>query len=118
MHQENLFLNQLSVTLLTKGMMHHVEVDLIDMSSRPDGEMRYIVHMQDHVSKFCWAKALPSKQCSGVTHFIRSVFYNFGIPSILQSDNGGEFVGNELKSTLQEEFPNVQHRFIRPRHPE
>lgn len=104
--------------IYAKGVMHHVEVDLIDMSSRPDGESKYIIHMQDHTSKYCWAKPLSSKHCSGVTRFIRNVFYTFGPPCILQSDNGGEFVGRELREMLQAEFPNVQHRFITPRHPE
>lgn len=53
-----------------------------------------------------------------VVEFLSQVFYMFGPPIVLQSDNGGEFRGNELAEFLRKNFPYVKHIFSRPRHPE
>ncbi len=48
---------------------------------------------------------------------VRTIFYHFGPPRILQTDDGGEFIGHELHELLQE-FPNTQHIRSRARHPQ
>ncbi len=47
---------------------------------------------------------------------LKSVFYQFGPPKILQTDRE-EFVGHELQELLQE-FPKTRHVRKRARHPE
>ena len=37
------------------------QVDLIDMQSIPDGPFRWILHYQDHLTKFCYLRALRKK---------------------------------------------------------
>ena len=73
--------------------------------------------MKDHFSKFCWAFPLTSKKCDEVAIHLRQVFLQFGPPKILQSDNGGEFVGKAVQDLLLE-FPNTRHIKSRPRHPQ
>lgn len=53
-----------------------------------------------------------------MTQFMREIFYKFGPPKILQSDNGGEFIGSDMKTMLHEEFPVTKHIFNLPRHPQ
>ena len=87
--------------------MTRVQMDLIDMRSRPDHSsgkiFRWILQLKDHFSKFCWAQPLESKEANAVYSVVRNVFFNFGPPRILQSDNGREFV-NDMMNGLQDDF--------------
>jgi hypothetical protein len=84
-------------------------MDLIDMRTRPDANdngktYRWILQLKDHFSKFCWAKPLEHKQADEVYNCTREIFFLFGAPHILQSDNGREFV-NQLINGLERDFP-------------
>ena len=70
--------------------------------------INWILQVKDHFSKFCWAKPLERKEAREVSQSIRDVFFMFGPPKILQSDNGREFV-NELINSLQSDFPGYKH---------
>lgn len=70
-----------------------VEIDLIDLSSLPDGDFNYIFHAKDHFTKFAFAAPLKRKSMDEVAATIRSMFHVYGPPQILQHDNGREFVG-------------------------
>lgn len=88
--------------------MNRVQMDLIDMRTRPDispnGKIyRWILQLKDHFTKFCWAKALEHKQAREVYNCVKEIFFMFGPPRILQSDNGREFV-NELINSLCSDF--------------
>ena len=73
-----------------------VQVDLIDMTSRPDNDFHYIMHARDHFSKFSWAYPLVNKTAAGVVERLMTIFTQFGLPKILQSDNGHEFVATVI----------------------
>lgn len=90
-------------------------MDLIDMRTRPDvnsnGKIyKWILQLKDHFSKFCWARPLQRKEAREVYDCVREIFYHFGPPKILQSDNGREFV-NGLINSLQLDFPG-KRRFM------
>lgn len=79
----------------------HGQVDLINMQSYHDGEYKFILNYQDHLSKFVTLRALKTKTAAEVTYNLIDIFCTFGAPSILQSDNGREFVNciiDELKN--------------------
>ena len=76
------------------------QVDLMDFQSNPDGNYKFIMVYQDHLTKFCNIKPLTSKKASEVAFNLIDVFTIFVSPHILQSDNGREFtvlVISELK---------------------
>ncbi|XP_065895709.1 uncharacterized protein [Dysidea avara] len=79
-------------------------IDLIDMSSIPDSNNRWIGHYKDHFNKFSilWAQ---SRKCAAETVLClqRYVFAYLGVPKILQSDHGREF-NNELFETIVHEW--------------
>ena len=72
--------------------MTRLQVDLIDMRSVASGGFNFILHAKDHFTKFSWLYALPTKEAKYVAEKLRNIFYTFGAPRILQSDNGKEFV--------------------------
>ena len=61
------------------------------MRSRPDGEYKYIAHARDHFIWFSWATALENKKAIYVA-ILFSTIYTVGSSTVLQSDNGKEFV--------------------------
>jgi hypothetical protein len=78
--------------IISVGFLTRLQVDLIDMSSISYNDQKFIMHVKDHFTKFSWLFALPSKEAINVANNLRNIFYTFGPPKILQSDNGKEFV--------------------------
>jgi len=92
--------------LVVKPIIHsemnsRCQVDLIDMQSQADGEFRFIMVYQDHLTKCVQLRAFKSKPAEEVATNILDIFCIFGAPVILQSNNGREFVNkiiNDLKT--------------------
>ena len=92
-------------------------MDLVDFSSRPDGEYKYILHVRDHFSKFSWTYALTSKRASEVAENIVQLFCSFGPAKILQSDNGRKFMASVIED-MKKLWPDLVFIHGRPRHPQ
>lgn len=58
-------------------------VDLIDMQSQADGEYRFIMVYQNHVTKCVQIRALKTKRAEEVAKHIKEIFYIFGTFLIL-----------------------------------
>ena len=86
------------------------------MQSAPDGEFKWIMHYQDHLTKFSYLRALPNKKASRVALELLKIFLMQGAPMILQSDNGSEFIASIIQD-LKDLWPacNIVHG--RARHP-
>ena len=67
------------------------QVDLIDMSRKPSEPYHYILHLMDHFSKFHVILPLERKTADEVNVSLTKIFGTIGLPTILQTDNGGEF---------------------------
>ena len=61
------------------------------MSTTPDGEYKWILHIVDHFLKFSSSFALKSKHAIEVAEKLALWIGLFGPPHILQCDNGTEF---------------------------
>ena len=72
----------------------HVQVDLIDFCNLPckcQSKHNWVLHVVDHFSKYSWMLTLKNKQTEEVAVTLTNLFWLFGFPSILHSDNGKEF---------------------------
>jgi Integrase core domain len=78
--------------IISTGFMTRMQMDLIDMRSVTYGGFNFVFHAKDHFTKYSWLSALPSKEAKYVATELQKIFYTFGPPRILQSDNGKEFV--------------------------
>lgn len=94
-----------------------MQIDLVDFQSLPDGEHKWILNAQDHLTKFCHLRALKAKSASEVAWHLYQIFCEFGAPLILQSDNGKEF-RNELISSLKLLWPSLEIVHGRARRPQ
>ena len=68
------------------------QVDLIDMQSNYDRDMKFILVYQDHLTKFILLRSLHSKRAHEVAYHLLEIFTNFGAPNILHSDKGGDIL--------------------------
>ena len=101
------------------GYNERGQVDLIDMRScMTSDDYCYILHYQDHFTKFSILKALRSKETTEVSHHLYDIFTLIGAPKILQSDNGNEFVGAPLKNMMKTFWPGTELVHGSPRHPQ
>ncbi|XP_041357602.1 KRAB-A domain-containing protein 2-like [Gigantopelta aegis] len=101
--------------ILSKDFSSRAQVDLIDMQSKCQGQHKWIMVYQDHLTKFCILR--PLKRASEVAYQLLDIYLLLGSPSILQSDNGSEFTAQfitELKQMWSELF--IVHG--KPRHPQ
>lgn len=91
------------------------QVDLIDFQSQPDDNYKFILVYQDHLTKFIILRALKNKTAYEVADQLLQIFLLFGAPSILQSDNGREFV-NHVIDDFKGLWPELKIVHGKPRH--
>ena len=80
--------------------LKHVEIDLTDfrnLSCSCTSSHKWVLHINDHYSKYSWLIPLKSKTCEEVVQALQNVFFMFGFPHTLHSDNGKEFTGKKMK---------------------
>ena len=77
---------------------------------------KFIIDVIDHFSKWYYGYLLPNKEAKNVLNKIEQYILSFGVPKILQCDNGGEF-----KNSLLENYcinNNIKLIFSSPYHPQ
>jgi len=57
--------------------------------------------MIDVFSRYVWTIPLKDKESSTIHKELVKIFENFGLPNILQADNGSEFITDVLKRTCK-----------------
>ena len=81
------------------------------MTSLPDNShdppYRYILNVQDHLTKFCHLRPCCTKGAVEVANHLYNIFCEFGAPIILHSDNGLEF-RNQVVTALKLIWPGLQ----------
>ena len=100
--------------ILSKESLSRMQVDFIDLQAAPDGDFKFILHLQDHMTKFGLLAATTNKTAETTSNQLKLWFCIIGAPAILQSDNGREFV-NAVVHRMLEEF-NIKMVNGKPRH--
>ncbi|XP_072400941.1 KRAB-A domain-containing protein 2-like [Diabrotica undecimpunctata] len=101
--------------MVFKEVNERGQVDLIDFQTCPSGENKFILNYQDHLSKFVSLRPLKTKTAVEVATHLVNIFCIFGAPSVLQSDNGREFV-NSIIEKLKMMWPQLRIVHGKPRH--
>ena len=96
-----------------------LQIDLIDMSATPANEFNWIGHVLDCFTKFHILFPMKTKGAHEVADNLAThVFSYFGMPYLLQSDNGCEFVNAVIKDLLTNWEGLCKTINGRPRHPQ
>lgn len=74
--------------------------------TNPDGEFKFVLNYQDHLTKFTILKPLKKKTAEENADNLIEIFTVIGAPEILHSDNGGEFVNHVI---IQPSLVNGRH---------
>ena len=77
------------------------------MQSLPDGEFKWILNAQDHLTKFCHLRPIRAKSAKEVAWPLYKIFFRVGALVTLQSDNGKE-LRNQLLIALKLLWPGLQ----------
>ena len=93
--------HMISKPIVSVRVMTRLQIDLIDMRTRPDiidqdTIYNWILNCIDYFSKYSWAYPLRNKSANDVALKLRELFFTFGPPKILHSDNGKEFVASVI----------------------
>ena len=100
--------------ILSENALSRMQVDYIDLQSTPDGKYKLLLHLQDHMTKFCLLAATENKTAEVTAAQLKKWFCIVGAPVILQSDNGREFVNKVVEEMLKTFNVKVLHG--KPRH--
>jgi hypothetical protein len=98
---------------LHNEMNSRCQVDLMDMQSNPDRDMKFILVYQ---TKFV-LRSLHSERADEVAYHLLDIFTTFGAPNILHSDNGREFC-NQIIKNLCKMWSDIKVVHGKPRHSE
>ena len=78
---------------------------------------KFILHYQNHLTKFAVLRPLTSKLAAEVRFQLLDIFLLFGALHILHSHNGREFTANIIKE-LKDMWPDCTLVHGKPRHPQ
>ncbi|XP_025191778.1 KRAB-A domain-containing protein 2-like [Melanaphis sacchari] len=101
--------------IISHELNSRCQVDLVDMQTCKDGEYKFILNYQDHLTKFIQLRPLKSKTAEEVTLTLLPIFLTFGAPNILHSDNGRE-ISNKIIMDLCSMWEGVKIVHSKPHH--
>ena len=99
------------------GVFSRIQVDLIELTSQPSRlDHRYVMCILDCFTKYLWTYPLHRKCQEELRFYFNYWITDYGVPGIIQTDNGREFNNSEVEDLFAELLATVVHG--RPRHPE
>ncbi|KAI0238711.1 Gypsy retrotransposon integrase-like protein 1 [Lamellibrachia satsuma] len=99
----------------TDGTWDVVGIDLMGPYFETERGSKYIFTATDLFSKFVFARPIKSKAAGDVSAAIIDLFYSYGPPQRVLSDQGREFI-NELNDHILKAF-GVRHSVTSAYHP-
>lgn len=94
-----------------------LSVDVVGPLPKSRNGNMYILSVQDYFSKFCLFFPMRAATTAKIVQLLEdNVFLMFGVPRLLQTDNGKQFVSKEFKLFAQ--TYNVQHLTTAYYHPQ
>lgn len=69
---------------------------------RAKGDLRYVLVYIDYMTKWAEVKAMRTINQQDHIKFIDAIVMRFGIPMVLISDNGPQFIGSDFENYLKE----------------
>ncbi|XP_074342137.1 uncharacterized protein LOC141679568 [Apium graveolens] len=83
-------------------------IDIMGPFPRAKGDLRYLLVSIDYMTKWVEAKAMRTINQQDYIKFMDNILMRLGIPRVLVSDNGPQFIGSEFESYLQER--GIKHK--------
>ncbi|XP_074337280.1 uncharacterized protein LOC141674475 [Apium graveolens] len=77
-------------------------IDIMGPFPRAKGDLRYMLVAIDYMTKWAEVKAMRAINQQDCIKFVDSIMMRFGVPMVLISDNGPQFVGSDFEAYLKE----------------
>lgn len=87
----------------------HYQVDLAEMKETTEGHT-YCLVLVDVCTGFVMLRPILVKTAETTAHALWDIFTTIGVPKVLQSDNGSEFLNETIRALTKK--LGVPHRFI------
>jgi hypothetical protein len=94
----------------------HIAIDMAGPLPITERKNKYLLVMIDICTRFVILRPLQDKTAESVVQAILPVFCDFGIPRVLQSDNGKEFANQVMERFKMK--AGFDHRLITAYHPQ
>lgn len=104
------------ITDTAKEPLEKISMDIVGPLPLTISGNRFILSLQDHLTKFLFLKAMPQHTAETVAKNLLTFFASFGLPKTLLSDQGTEF-RSQVITKLTNDF-GISHIFCSPYHPE
>jgi hypothetical protein len=95
--------------------MDHIAFDLAGPLPISNDKNVYLFVLIDLCTRYIIVRAIPNKQSVTIAKELVQIFGDYGIPRIIQSDNGNEFRNSLMKDITMN--LGIQSRFSTPYHP-
>lgn len=93
---------EIGCEVITDRPFQKLYIDFLGKYPRAKSGNAYIFIVLDHFTKFIFLKAMKEATTTNVVRFLtENVFHNFGVPEVIHSDNGQQFVSKEFKKMLE-----------------
>lgn len=93
----------------------HIAIDLLSLHKTTPRGNNYILVAVDISTRFVILRSLKDKSAPSVARALWEIVCDFGVPKIMQSDNGSEFVNEVVQALCQ--LMGVDHRTVAPYNP-
>ena len=92
-------------------------MDFVGLINPPSRQRSYIIVCTDYLTKWAETKAIKAATEEKVAEFLReNIFYKFGYPRELVTDQGSQFTSNLIEDLLAHH--KIKHRTSTPYHPQ
>lgn len=89
--------------IITERPWQHLYVDLLGPYPGPKIGHCHILIVMDQFSKFVLLKPLRQAKTRPINDFLeKEVFHLFEVPESIMSDNGAQFISNEMKALFEQ----------------
>lgn len=83
--------------IITSKVLETIQIDLIEVKDKNSNDkIEYLLSIINMFSKFAWSIPLKNKSCAVVADKLQCLLLVEGFPDNIQSDNRGEFIGQEM----------------------
>ena len=107
----------MELTTTSSRPLEKLSVDIVGPYSTSDSGNRFVVTAQDDLFKFAFSISIPNHEAATVANvLVKHIFTKFGIPEVLLTDRGTEFISKLMKRLTG--LYDVKHMLCTAYHPE
>lgn len=95
--------------------MQRLQIDVVGSFPPSRSGNEYIITVLDMHSGYSWAKAVKRTTATDLIKFMKQIIYEKGLPTILHSDNGRNFVSQQFQRFLESQgIKHVRSTYYHP----